>query len=101
MADKTNEGVVIYIATYASLDDAKTDYEAVKQLHSAGVIGTYDAAAVSYTHLIVHPSRPSRHRENDLPSGALPTICHPHQYSPKLPHLSPTFATPLLTPTSL
>jgi hypothetical protein len=36
MADKTNEGVVIYIATYASLDDAKTDYEAVKQLHSAG-----------------------------------------------------------------
>src|ERR1035441_7579960 len=48
---------------------------------------------------IIHPSRPSQHRENDLPSGALPTICHPHQYSPKLPHLSPTFATPLLTPT--
>ena len=47
MADKTNEGVVIYIATYASLDDAKTDYEAVKQLHSAGVIGTYDAAVIS------------------------------------------------------
>src|ERR1019366_4468167 len=34
---------------------------------------------------IIHPSRPSQHRENDLPSGALPTICHPHQYSPKLP----------------
>lgn len=47
MADTTNEGVVIYIATYASLDDAKTDYEAVKQLHSAGVIGTYDAAVIS------------------------------------------------------
>jgi hypothetical protein len=47
MADKTNEGVVIYIATYASLDDAKTDYAAVKQLHSAGVIGTYDAAVIS------------------------------------------------------
>ena len=47
MADKTNEGVVIYIATYASLDDAKTDYGAVKQLHSAGVIGTYDAAVIS------------------------------------------------------
>src|ERR1019366_4466673 len=33
-------------------------------------------------------------------SGALPTVCHPHQHSPpKLPHLWPTFATPLLTPT--
>src|ERR1019366_941918 len=31
-------------------------------------------------------------------SGALPTVCHPHQHSPpKLPHLWPTFATPLLT----
>ena len=47
MADKTNKAVVIYIATYASLDDAKTDYGAVKQLHSAGVIGTYDAALIS------------------------------------------------------
>jgi len=28
---------------------------------------------------IIHPSRPSQHGENDLPSGALPTICHPHR----------------------
>jgi len=47
MADKTNKTVVVYVATYASLDDAKTDYAAVKELHSAGVIGTYDAAVVS------------------------------------------------------
>ena len=32
-------------------------------------------------------------------SGALPTVRHPHPHSPKLPHLWPTFATPLLTPT--
>jgi uncharacterized membrane protein len=47
MADKANKTVVVYVATYASLDDAKTDYAAVKQLYSDGVIGTYDAAVVS------------------------------------------------------
>lgn len=47
MTDKTNKTVVVYIATYANLNDAKADYEAVKQLHSAGIIGTYDAAVVS------------------------------------------------------
>ena len=47
MADKTSKTVVVYVATYANLDDAKADYGAVKELHSAGVIGTYDAAVVS------------------------------------------------------
>jgi uncharacterized membrane protein len=47
MADKTNKTVVVYVATYPSLDDAKVDYEAVKQLYSAGIIGTYDAAVIS------------------------------------------------------
>jgi len=44
MADKT---VVVFVATYTSFDDAKADYEAVKQLHSDGILGTYDAAVVS------------------------------------------------------
>jgi hypothetical protein len=39
MVDK-NKPVVVYVATYASLDDAKADYQAVKQLYSAGIIGT-------------------------------------------------------------
>ncbi len=47
MADKTDKTVVVYVATYGSLDDAKADYQAVKKLYSAGVIGTYDAAVVS------------------------------------------------------
>lgn len=47
MADKKNPTVVIYVATYANLNDAKTDYQAVKQLYSDGIIGTYDAAVVS------------------------------------------------------
>ena len=47
MADKTNRPVVVYIATYTNLDDAKADYKAVKQLYSAGIIGAYDAAVIS------------------------------------------------------
>lgn len=47
MEDKTNKTVVVYIATFDSLDDAKADYKAVKQLYSAGVIGMYDAAVIS------------------------------------------------------
>jgi uncharacterized membrane protein len=47
MADKTNKTVFVYGATYASLDDAKVDYAAVKQLYFDGVIGVYDAAVIS------------------------------------------------------
>jgi uncharacterized membrane protein len=47
MAEKTNKTVVVYVASYASLEDAKADFGAVKQLHSDGVIGTYDAAVIS------------------------------------------------------
>lgn len=42
-----NEPVFIYLATYANEADAKLDYDAVKDLHSAGVIGTYDAAIIT------------------------------------------------------
>jgi uncharacterized membrane protein len=38
--------VFVFIATYGSVDDAREDYEAVKELHRQGVIGTYDAAVV-------------------------------------------------------
>jgi len=44
MADNGN--VFVYIAGYGSVDDAWLDYDAVKDLHSSGVIGTYDAAVV-------------------------------------------------------
>src|SRR5579859_674512 len=33
--------VFVFVATYASVDDARQDYEAVKELHRQGVIGTY------------------------------------------------------------
>jgi uncharacterized membrane protein len=47
MVDRTNKTVVVYVATYASLDEAKADYKAVKQLYFDGVIGAYDAAVIS------------------------------------------------------
>jgi uncharacterized membrane protein len=47
MANKTNEPIFVYVATYSSLDDAKADLAGVKQLYSDGVIGAFDAAVVS------------------------------------------------------
>jgi uncharacterized membrane protein len=47
MADKTNKTVVVYVASYDSVDDAKADYGAVKQLYFDGIIGAYDAAVIS------------------------------------------------------
>jgi uncharacterized membrane protein len=44
MAD---EPLFLFIATYDDEADAWLDYEAVKDLHAMGVIGTYDAAVVT------------------------------------------------------
>jgi uncharacterized membrane protein len=41
-----NNNMFLFVGTYSSVDDAQQDYEAVKELHSEGVIGTYDAAVV-------------------------------------------------------
>jgi len=41
------DGVFIYIGTYASEDDARDDYDLVKDLHAAGAVGNYDAAVVT------------------------------------------------------
>jgi uncharacterized membrane protein len=44
MAD---DHVFVFLATYDTEADAKLDYDAVKDLHSAGVVGTYDAAVIT------------------------------------------------------
>ena len=41
-----NNNMFLFVGTYSSVDYAQQDYEAVKELHSEGVIGTYDAAVV-------------------------------------------------------
>ncbi|MGE5407114.1 MAG: DUF1269 domain-containing protein [Syntrophothermus sp.] len=43
MADKP---VFLYAAVYDEIADAEADYEAVFDLHAAGVIGTFDAAVI-------------------------------------------------------
>ena len=43
----SDEPIFIFLATYDTEADAKLDYDAVKELHSAGVIGTYDAAVIT------------------------------------------------------
>jgi len=41
------DGVFIYIGTYGSEADARADYDVVRDLHSMGAVGTYDAAVVT------------------------------------------------------
>ena len=41
--------VFLYVASYDSLDDAMGDFEAVVELHVAGLVGTFDAAVLRRT----------------------------------------------------
>jgi uncharacterized membrane protein len=41
------DSVFIYIGTYPDEVQARSDYQLVKDLHSAGAVGTYDAALVT------------------------------------------------------
>jgi uncharacterized membrane protein len=41
------DGTFIYIATYPNETVAREDYQVVKDLHSGGVVGGYDAAVVT------------------------------------------------------
>src|SRR5580704_16770602 len=47
VAMSKSDGVFIYIGTYASEVDARTDYDVVKDLHAVGAVGTYDAAVIT------------------------------------------------------
>src|SRR5262245_4346833 len=41
------DGIFIYIGTYPSEAVARSDYDIVKDLHTEGAVGTYDAAVVT------------------------------------------------------
>ena len=43
MSDKP---MFVYAASYASLDDAEADYDALLDLHDADLVGTYDVAII-------------------------------------------------------
>ena len=44
---KTADDTFIYVATYPNQDAAQADYQAVKDLHATGLVGSYDAAIVT------------------------------------------------------
>jgi len=43
----TENATFIYVATYPDEMAARADYEAVKDLHASGLVGSYDAAVVT------------------------------------------------------
>src|SRR3954464_6505147 len=43
----SDEPVFVYVAAYDEEDDARADYEVLKELQAAGAIGTYDAALIT------------------------------------------------------
>ncbi len=44
-----SEGIIGYVGLYASADDAKADFESIKDAHKADWVGTYDAAVFEKT----------------------------------------------------
>jgi uncharacterized membrane protein len=52
------DSVFIYVGTYPDKAQARDDYQVVKDLHSAGAVGTYDASVVTKDNLgKVHVSK--------------------------------------------
>jgi uncharacterized membrane protein len=73
--------VFLYVAAYSSEDDAHADYEALKDLHAVGLVGTYDAAIVSKIDGKVHVhkhEKPTQHGAwTGLAVGAVVGILFP------------------------
>jgi uncharacterized membrane protein len=51
------ESVFIYIGTYPGEAQARDDYQTIKDLHSLGAVGTYDAAVVTKDDGKVHVNK--------------------------------------------
>ena len=77
-----NDRVFVYVGVYDDPDAAVADYDAVRDLHSTGVVGTYDAAVVDReadgkVHVHKH-EKPTRHGAwSGLAAGALLGIFFP------------------------
>ncbi len=52
-----SDAVFVYVGTYPSETQARDDYEIIKDLHSAGAVGTYDAAVVTKDDGKVHVNK--------------------------------------------
>jgi uncharacterized membrane protein len=51
------ESVFVYVGTYRGETEARDDYQAIKELHSLGAVGTYDAAVVTKDDGKVHVNK--------------------------------------------
>jgi uncharacterized membrane protein len=51
------EAVFIYVGTYPNEAGARDDYQVIRDLHSAGAVGTYDAAVVTKDDGKVHVNK--------------------------------------------
>ncbi len=73
--------VFLYAGTYESEDDARADYEALRELHAAGMVGTYDAAVITKSEGKIHVhkhEKPTQHGAwTGLAVGALVGILFP------------------------
>ncbi len=73
--------IFLFVATYTFEGDARADYEALKELHAAGLVGTYDAAIVTKSEGKVHVhkhEKPTQHGAwTGLGVGALVGILFP------------------------
>jgi len=73
--------VFLYVAAYSSEAGARADYEALKDLHAAGLVGTYDAAIVAKVDGKVHVhkhEKPTQHGAwTGLAVGAVVGILFP------------------------
>jgi uncharacterized membrane protein len=76
-----DDPIFLFVATYTSEGDARADYEALKELHAAGLVGTYDAAIVTKSEGKVHVhkhEKPTQHGAwTGLGVGALVGILFP------------------------
>jgi uncharacterized membrane protein len=77
-----NDGVFIFVGTYPDAESAEADYHILKDLHSSGAVGTYDAAVIDKTakgkvHVHKH-EKPTQHGAwSGLAVGALLGILFP------------------------
>jgi len=69
MADRP---IFVYVAAYDNANDAKSDYEAVKELHKAGLVGTYDSALITKdAEGKVHLTKTEKPTQHGLEAGAV------------------------------
>jgi uncharacterized membrane protein len=79
MAD---EPVFLFLATYDTAEDARADYEAIKELHKDHLLGTYDVAVVTrdaegHVHLSKHEKPTQHYAWTGVAAGAVLGILFP------------------------